>query len=147
MADLDVGLSEKQKSCLRLVARGCSSKEIALQIGLSPSTVDTYIKTSMARLGASNRREAARLLETLEASQELGSPSRELGGGSVAVQPGEVAAGRGWIEAIAPPPIGGRLNTLSVAERTLAIMRVAGIGLAVVIALTLVVAGVFRTFG
>src|SRR4051794_12030891 len=65
-------LSESQKICLRRVGSGMSSKEIAIETGWAPQTVDTYIKAAMARLGASNRREAARLLAHAELSQKLG---------------------------------------------------------------------------
>lgn len=61
-------LTEGQKTCLRLVGRGMSSKEIAQETGLAPQTVDTYVKAAMAKLGASNRRDAARLLGAAEAS-------------------------------------------------------------------------------
>lgn len=55
-------LSEIQKSCLRLVAANRTSKEIALDVGLSHMTVDQYLSRATAMLGASNRRDAARIL-------------------------------------------------------------------------------------
>lgn len=64
-------LSESQKVCLRLVAAGMSSKEIAIQRGLTPRTVDQYITLAVQSLGASNRRDAARKLAQLEAELPL----------------------------------------------------------------------------
>lgn len=59
-------LTEMQRTCLRLVARNRSSKEIAQETGLSHQTVDQYISRAAAALGATNRREAARILTELE---------------------------------------------------------------------------------
>lgn len=64
--DLLTQLSEAQINCLRLVAANRSSKEIALETGLSHQTVDQYISRAAAVLGAANRREAARILAELE---------------------------------------------------------------------------------
>lgn len=55
-------LSPRERDCLRLVGQARSSKEIAIELGLSPFTVDEYIKSAVAKIGAQNRREAARLL-------------------------------------------------------------------------------------
>lgn len=55
-----------QRICLRLVARGRSSKEIAQETGLSHQTVDQYVSRAAAVLGVSNRREAARRFSEIE---------------------------------------------------------------------------------
>lgn len=67
-------LTARERDCLRLVARGMSSKEIALQLGLSPLTVDGYLKEAVRTLGAASRRDAARMLAAHEsdAPQNLG---------------------------------------------------------------------------
>lgn len=65
--DWQESISESQRTCLRLVGMGNSSKEIAIKTGLSPRTVDQYVNQAQLTLGASNRRDAARILETLEA--------------------------------------------------------------------------------
>lgn len=44
-------LTARERDCLRLVARGMSSKEIALTLGLSPLTVDGYLKEAARTLG------------------------------------------------------------------------------------------------
>ncbi len=62
-------LTDMQCTCLRMVALNRSSKEIALETGLSYQTVDQYISRAAAVLGASNRREAARRFSELEAEQ------------------------------------------------------------------------------
>lgn len=67
-------LTARERDCLRLVGRGMSSKEIALALGLSPLTVDGYLKEAVRTLGVSGRREAARVL----ASYETASPPAEI---------------------------------------------------------------------
>lgn len=139
-------LSEQQKVCLRHVSRGLSSKEIAQETGLSPQTVDTYLKAAMARLEVGSRREAARLLAASEIPQPLGSPSLavEVNGG--ASDQASTTTGGGLIGLIVPPPVGGRRNLLGPAERNLAILKVAMLGALVVLALALLIAGALRTF-
>lgn len=76
-------LTGRQRQCLRLVASGQSSKEIAETLGgISHNTVDLHLKRAVKILGVSNRREAARLLVASEAGdqhiQGLGTPSPAL---------------------------------------------------------------------
>lgn len=73
-------LTDRQRGCLRLVARGHSSKEIAAELGISHHTVDLYLKRAIKTLGASSRRDAARALEMSEAqdNQELVTHSPDL---------------------------------------------------------------------
>ncbi len=55
-------LTEGQLDCLRLVAQHLSSKEIAVELGISPHTVDQRIRQSLHTLGVSRRAQAARLV-------------------------------------------------------------------------------------
>ena len=133
-------LSDGQKACLRLVSRGMSSKEIALETRLSPQTVDTYVKQAMAKLGASNRREAARILNEAEASQKSGSPPSPL----AETPPAATVTGSTWRRLMRPPPIGGTLHDLGWQDKTVEVMRVAVLGAAVVLALALSFAGLYQ---
>lgn len=54
-------ISAQQRECLRLVWQQLSSKEIALRLGISKNTVDGYIAEAVIRLGARDRRHAARI--------------------------------------------------------------------------------------
>jgi DNA-binding CsgD family transcriptional regulator len=68
-------LTEGQKQCLRLVRRDMSSKQIGRQIGKSPHTVDSRLKSAIAVLGASDRFEAAKLLRDAEGGSRNAAPA------------------------------------------------------------------------
>jgi len=50
-------LSPREKEILRLLGEGCSTKEIAEKLVISPSTVHSHRSNLMTKLGLSNRRE------------------------------------------------------------------------------------------
>lgn len=139
-------LSENQRSCLRLVAKGMTSKEIAQQTGLSPQTVDTYLKQAMQRLNASTRRDAARKLEEHELSQNLGSPTQPIEASENDGDALRTVGAKGWLSRFRLPPVGGRINRLSSVERVMAVLTVAVISAAIIFALTLFLAGLMETF-
>lgn len=55
-------LSDGQLDCLRLVAQHLSSKEIAVELDISPHTVDQRIRQALQILNVSRRSHAARLV-------------------------------------------------------------------------------------
>jgi DNA-binding CsgD family transcriptional regulator len=59
-------LTERQKECLRLVAQGLETKEIARLLGLSPAAVTERLRAARTIFGVGTSREAARLLQRLE---------------------------------------------------------------------------------
>lgn len=63
-------LTPREKQCLRLVAVPMRTHEIAAELQLSPTTVDTYISSGFKKLGASDRNTAARLLVRHESLPE-----------------------------------------------------------------------------
>ncbi|HEX8194421.1 MAG TPA: helix-turn-helix transcriptional regulator [Allosphingosinicella sp.] len=76
-------LTDQQRTCLRLVSAGLTSKEIAPRLGIEPGSVDQHIKAAMRIMDVGDRRTAARLLADHEgrATQQL------------VYQPPEIAAG------------------------------------------------------
>lgn len=54
-------LSEREGQVLRYIARGLTHGQIATRIGISPHTVDTYVKRIRVKLGAGNKAELTRL--------------------------------------------------------------------------------------
>jgi DNA-binding CsgD family transcriptional regulator len=146
LSDPADSLSDSQKTCLRLVSRGMTSKEIAQATGLAPQTVDTYLKVAMHRLKAPTRRDAARRFAQQELSHNLGSPLPALAPTADSCDEQPATRNRGWVNALIPPPLGGTVNDLTYAQRTYAVLKVAAISAAAVFALTLAVAGIFETF-
>jgi len=55
-------LSPGQLECLQLVDQHLSSKEIAVELGISPHTVDQRIRQALQILGVERRAQAARLV-------------------------------------------------------------------------------------
>ena len=96
-------LNEGERDCLRLVAQGLVSKEIARHLDLSPHTVDDRIRTACRKLKVRRRSQAAHLLASLEGvvvKGENGDTSKlryEKSGMEEALDAGEerVSAGEG----------------------------------------------------
>lgn len=111
-------LTAQEKACLALVAQRFSSKEIALQLGIAKTSVDTYCNRARHKLGVSDRYTAARLLMaqsgpeappatiTVAAQPRASRPSLALvGAGLVAAALGLAAllAGMSALESLKPP--------------------------------------------
>jgi len=58
LAEVQVGLSERELEVLRLVARGESNARISLELGIGESTVKTYLARIFHKLGVSTRTQA-----------------------------------------------------------------------------------------
>ncbi len=144
-------LTERQKDCLRLVGRGYTSKEIGRLLDLSPSTVDNHVNIAVHILNAPNRGSAARVLAQVEAGQILPRQSVDI---ALAGQLPKPASNREVTDATSPggmllslPPVGGKRNELDGTTRSLRILQVAVVAAVVAIALTIMISGLFRTFG
>ena len=62
MAERVARLTRGQLDCLRLVDQLLSSKEIAVELSISPHTVDQRIRQALAILGVPRRTQAARIV-------------------------------------------------------------------------------------
>lgn len=71
-------LSAQQRRCLRLVGDGLSSEEIAHALGIAPGTVNGHIEQAVRKLGAPNRRRAARMLLDHEAAEAGHRPPEKI---------------------------------------------------------------------
>lgn len=115
----EVRLTARQSDCVALVARGFSSKEIARELGISPSTVDNHIATAMHQYGFSNRNAVARWYrETFAAAGE--SAGTAITPDAQMADPGNIGA-RVMVGTI---PMGGIRNSLSLKERILSVAHV-----------------------
>ncbi|MCP1468880.1 DNA-binding CsgD family transcriptional regulator [Sphingobium sp. OAS761] len=160
MADTLPPLSEGEKQCLRLVAQGFNSKEIARQLHISEHTVDQRVRTSLRKFGVPSRKEAARLFVLSGDRQPQNGTYQPLiyqpkplapdpDPASSLVQPderNEQSEHKSLLRRILAfgPPLGGSINELSIDGRILAMIRAAvltGVG---VVTLLLLIAGAFH---
>lgn len=143
-------LTDRQKDCLRLVGQGFTSKEIGRALDLSPSTVDNHVNSAVQVMRASNRGAAARALAAHEVRQNLPRQPQDLENRGAPSDHDFHGNARDGASKAAPilslPPVGGQRNELDGATRSLRILQVAVVAAAVTIALTIMVAGLFRTF-
>jgi DNA-binding CsgD family transcriptional regulator len=143
-------LTDRQRDCLMLVAQGYTSKEIGRLLELSPSTVDNHILAAVQTLDAPSRAAAGRILATHADGQKLPSQSESLVEHSFSATVPSDAPTWSWSrlgrQALTLPPIGGQRNELDWTEKTIRIIHIATVSLAMVVTLALVVAGVIKAF-
>jgi DNA-binding NarL/FixJ family response regulator len=93
-------LSEREEQVLRLIAHGLTHQQIATRLGISPHTVDTYVKRIRSKLGVGNKAELTRAaligqLTSPTANPAAGSPHES----SAAVAIGDSRSGSGIVAA------------------------------------------------
>jgi DNA-binding CsgD family transcriptional regulator len=139
-------LTERQRACLELVAKGFTSKQIGRKLGISHSTVDNHILIATQALGVADRREAGRLVAS--AGQQLPRQAPTLSEvENSAILEGREAAGppvTGNVRLL--PPVGGQVNEQSLGHKTIQILSIAVLSTLAVIALALIVSGAFKAF-
>jgi DNA-binding CsgD family transcriptional regulator len=139
-------LTERQRACLELVAKGFTSKQIGRKLGISHSTVDNHILLATQTLGVADRREAGRLVTN--AGQQLprhpaSLPEPE----NSAILSGREGLGQpatGNVRLL--PPVGGQLNEQTLGHKTIQILSIAVLSTLAVISLALIVSGAFKAF-
>ncbi|MEO0032848.1 MAG: hypothetical protein RIS94_2606 [Pseudomonadota bacterium] len=112
-----VRLTQRQSDCIALVARGFSSKEIARELGISPSTVDNHVASAMHLFGFSSRAAIGRWYLDYRES----ATTAEVVGEAAAVT--ESSDSQSYFR-VAIPTLGGIRNSLSMKERLFAIGQV-----------------------
>lgn len=158
-------LSESQKTCLRLVRAGLTSKEIARRTGLSDKTIDQYMSRAVAILGVPNRHAAAEALELAESASIKVSELQTAGlaeakhDGSTFSTPAKLGSDEGtgsgldahpsitanndlvrrifWL-----PPVGGKRHDFDGTKKTTTMLRIAFAAIVGVAAIVTVVRGV-----
>jgi len=64
-------LSARQKQCLRGTYNNLSAKEIGIELGLSPHTVNEHLRDARRLLGVARSMEAARMLVAAEGDKRI----------------------------------------------------------------------------
>jgi DNA-binding CsgD family transcriptional regulator len=138
-------LTDRQRSCLELVAMGFTSKEIGRKLGISHSTVDNHILIATQMLGVADRREAGRLVA--HAGQQLPRQAIDLPEpeNSAILERREAnPTAAGNVRLL--PPVGGQLNEQTLGHKTIQILSIALLSTMAVISLALIVSGAFKAF-
>jgi len=139
-------LTERQRACLELVARGFTSKEIGRKLGISHSTVDNHILIATQTLGVADRREAGRLVA--DAGQQLPrqTPGLHEPENSAILQEREALGHPATGNVRLLPPVGGEVNEQTLGHKTIQILSIAVLSTLAVVALALIVSGAFKAF-
>lgn len=141
-------LSARQKECLSLVGEGYTSKEIARQLSISPSTVDNHVNSAISLTGAANRAEAARMLRYKTHRQPLPrQPQTLLNPQEIDINDGanrETMSSISLSHFLKLPPFKGRVDNVSWGVRTFQILQIAVLGSIGVLAVALIMAGAIR---
>ena len=141
-------LTPRQLECLRLVRDGLSAKHVARELGISHRTVEFHLTAAIERLQAGNRLGAVMMLSELENSKaEVETASARQPAPFMLVSDHESnevdliekSPEEGRQSHI--PPVGGKVNDLTVAARLKAILTVASVSILVVAGLILTIAG------
>lgn len=131
---------------MALVSQGLTSKQIARELGIAPSTVDNHVRAVVDRLRATSRIEAARMVVLAGSESEPAVASaRESTDSLIATQEHgrqHPSAFRLW----RLPPLGGSRNTLRISSRYLHVAQIALLGTMVFAAITATIAGIVNLF-
>jgi DNA-binding NarL/FixJ family response regulator len=76
MINLDaIKITPRDEDVLRLLAQGCSNKEIAGHLNISPRTVRQHLRTLFLRAGITEGRKRVKLATAMYAKEEMESCS------------------------------------------------------------------------
>ncbi len=152
--DPAANLTEGQKTCLRLVDKLLTSKEIARILGISPFTVDQRLDAARRKLKAATRKDAAKKFASLENS-DLSEPfvyeAQQLEHSrlptSEIVPPKRSGQGLTQFSSlISVPPIGGERHELSKKEILFQSLNIAFFSTVVIAFVVVLLTGTFRLF-
>jgi two-component system, NarL family, nitrate/nitrite response regulator NarL len=74
MVDLEsIKITPRDQEVLRLLAQGCSDKEIAGQLNISPRTVKQHLRTLFLRAGITDGRKRVKLATAVFAKEQMQS--------------------------------------------------------------------------
>jgi DNA-binding CsgD family transcriptional regulator len=76
--DVGLGLTGRELEVLRLVAAGCSNREIAAELFITPKTASVHVSNILGKLGVASRGEAAAKAHSLRLF-DSGAPAGQVG--------------------------------------------------------------------
>jgi DNA-binding CsgD family transcriptional regulator len=111
-------LTERQRQCLRLVYATFQVKEIARELGLSPNTVNEYLRNAREILGVRRSLEAARFLAEYEGTNRLVSKPAGVAAAAISASSHRAAQGGNSSTAV----VTNRINLASVPRLALIVV-------------------------
>lgn len=79
MLDLNhIKITQRDMQVLKLLVQGCSNKEIAEQLNISPRTVKQHLRTLFLRAGITEGRKRVRLATAMYQKEQMESCSPEI---------------------------------------------------------------------
>ena len=73
-----VKITPRDQQVLRLLVLGCSNKEIASQLNISPRTVKQHLRTLFLRAGIREGRKRVRLATAVFVKEQMGTCNQEI---------------------------------------------------------------------
>jgi DNA-binding CsgD family transcriptional regulator len=138
------GISARQLQCMSRVAKGLTSKQIARELGLSPSTVDNHVQAVVERLGVANRLDAARVIVSMQDTRS--DPADCIDQTSVHAEDTDDHNREETFKLAQLPTVGGRRNGFKNHARFLYVIQIAFLSTMVFAAITATVAGIVTLF-
>jgi DNA-binding CsgD family transcriptional regulator len=74
----EIKITPRDDQVLRLLVQGCSNKEIALHLNISPRTVKQHLRTLFLRAGIRDGRKRVKLATAMFQKEEMKSCSQEI---------------------------------------------------------------------
>jgi len=74
----DIKITPRDEQVLRLLAQGCSNKEIAGTLNISPRTVKQHLRTLFLRAGITEGRKRVKLATAMYAKEQIESCSHAI---------------------------------------------------------------------
>ena len=74
----DIKITPRDDQVLRLLVQGCSNKEIAAQLRISPRTVKQHLRTLFLRAGIRDGRKRVKLATAMFQKEQMQSCNRRI---------------------------------------------------------------------
>ena len=74
----EIKITRRDEEVLKLLVQGCSNKEIASQLNISPRTVKQHLRTLFLRAGITQGRKRVKLATAMFAKEQMESCSHAI---------------------------------------------------------------------
>ena len=75
----EIKITQRDEQVLKLLVQGCSNKEIAEQLNISPQTVKQHLRTLFLRAGIRDGRKRVKLATAMFLKEEMESCNHVIG--------------------------------------------------------------------